>query len=158
MFAPLFTAINVAPRAACALRVALHAGDGERAGRLHDDAHVLEDVLDGRADLVRVDEDDLVDDLARDAKRLLADAPHGDAVGERADALERDEPSGAQRLVHARRLVGLDADDLDAGVAMLEIRADAADEAAAADGHEDRVRHSAATAARARRRSCLGRR
>ena len=52
---------------------------------------VLEDVLDRRADLVGADEDDLVDDLAREAERLLADAPHGDAVGERADAVERDE-------------------------------------------------------------------
>jgi hypothetical protein len=58
---------------------------------------------------------------------LLADAPHGDAVGERADAVECDDAARAQRLVHARRLIGLDADDLDAGVAMLEIRADAAD-------------------------------
>jgi hypothetical protein len=34
-----------------------------------------------------------------------------------------------------------DADDLDAGMAVLEIRADAADEPAAADGHEHRIRH-----------------
>ncbi len=124
------------------LRIALHAGDGERSGRFHDRAHVLEDVLDGGANLVRVDEDDLVYDLARHAKSLLANAPHGDAVGERADALERDEPSRAQRVVHARRLVRLDADDLDARVAILQEGADAADQPAAADGDEYRIGHA----------------
>ena len=38
--------------------------------------------------------------------------------------------------------IGLDADDLDARIAMLEVRADAADEPAAADGREHRVGHS----------------
>ena len=141
MFAPLLTAINVWPRSAFALRVTLHACDGERARGLHDDAHVLEDVLDRGAQLVGADEHDLVDDLAGDAERLLADALHGDAVGERADAIERDDVSRAQRLVHARGLDGLHADDLDAGVTVLQICADAADQAAAADGHEHGIGH-----------------
>ena len=62
----------------------LHAGDRERAGRLEDRARVLEDVLERRADRVGVDENDLVDVLPDEAKRLLAHLLHRDAVGEQA--------------------------------------------------------------------------
>src|SRR6185503_14090787 len=125
-----------------AFGVTFHAGDGECARWLYDGADVLEDVLDRGTNLVGADQDDLVDDLARDAKRLVANATHGDAVGERADAIERDDAARAQRLVHARGFIRLDAHDLDAGVAVLEIGADAADQPAAADGHEDCVGHA----------------
>ena len=46
-----------------------------------------------------------------DRERQLADLAHGDAVGEDADAVERDAPAGRERLVHRVRLVRLDADD-----------------------------------------------
>ena len=115
-------------------------GDRERAGGLDDGARVLEDVLDRRADLVGVDEHDLVDVLAAQPEGLLADPPHRDAVGEDADALERHALAGAQRLVHRRRILRLDADDPDlADCRYFTYTRDAGDQAAAADRHEDRV-------------------
>ena len=111
MLAPLLMRDQRASAAACARDVALDAGHGERAGRLGDRAVVLEDVLDRGADLVRVDQQHLVDVLLRQPEGLLADAAHGDAVGEDADALERHALAGAQRIVHARGVLRLDADD-----------------------------------------------
>ena len=51
------------------------AGSGDR-------ARVLEDILDGGADLIRGHQHDFIDVLPREAKRLLAHPPHRDAVGE----------------------------------------------------------------------------
>src|SRR5690606_14776083 len=130
--------VVLALTALLALQPALQARDGERAGRLHDDAAVLENVLDRGADLVRLDEHDLVDDLAGHGEGVIADAPDGDAVREDADVLERDRRTVHERVVHARRVDGLDADDRDVRIELLDIRADAADEPAAADRHEDR--------------------
>src|SRR5690606_4675286 len=121
-----------------ALDVPLQARDRERACRLHDHAAVLENILDRGADLVRLDEHDLVDDLLRDRERMVADPAHRDAVGEDADVIERDHVTPAQRVVHARRLDGLDADHGDLRVELLDVRADAGDEPAAADGNEYR--------------------
>ena len=42
-----------------------------------------------------LDQDDLVDALARDAERLGADLAHGDAVGEQRHAVEHDALAGA---------------------------------------------------------------
>jgi hypothetical protein len=77
--------------------------------------------------------------LLRQAKRLLADAPHRDPVRERTDTVERHPPAGPQRFIHAGRVLGFDTDDLDARIQGLGVRRDAADQAAAADGDEDRI-------------------
>ena len=53
-----------------------------------DRARVLEHVLDRGADRVGVDEDHVVDQLAADAERFLADLLDRDAVGEEADVVE----------------------------------------------------------------------
>ncbi len=121
---------------------ALEPRDAERAGGLDDHAAVLEDVFDRRADLVGAHEDHFVDHLAREPERLVADSAHGDTVRERPHVVERERRSALQRLVHARGLERLDADHLHARIALLEVRADAADQAAAADRHEYRVRHT----------------
>ena len=103
MLAPLLMATSVLPCAALARDVFLQAGDRQRAGGLDDGARVLEDVLDGGADLVGVDEHDLVDVLRGRARNVSSPTRlHGDAVGEDADAIERHALAGAQRLVHAR--------------------------------------------------------
>src|SRR5690606_17834581 len=125
--------------AMAALDVALQSGHRERAGRLHDDAAVLEDILDRRADLVRLDEDDLVDDLARNRERMIADPADGDTVGKDPDMIQRDRMALTQRVVHPRSLDGLDADHAHFRIELLDVRADAGDEAAAADRHEYRV-------------------
>ena len=114
------------------------AGHGQRAGRLHDRARVVEDVLDRGADLVVRDADDLVDRRLHDRERELADLADRDAVGEDADAIEHDAPSGRERLVHRVRLERLDADDADARPQRLDVAGDPGDQPAAADRHEDR--------------------
>ena len=57
--------------------------------------------------------DHLVDVLLRQPERLLADPPHGDAVGEDADALQRHALARLQRAVHRVGVFGLDADHAD---------------------------------------------
>ena len=119
--------------------VFLDARHRQRAGRLGDRAVVLEDVLDGRADLVGADQHDFVHVFLREPEGLLSDPAHRDAVGEYADPVERDAPAGPERVVHARRVLGLDADDPDLRVERLHVRRDAGNEPASADRHEYRV-------------------
>ncbi len=122
----------------------LHARDRERARRLDDGACVFEHVLDRRADLVCIDEQDLVDELATQLERLFADALHRHAIREDADALERDALAGANGLVHRRRILRLHADDAHVRIQIFHVGRDAADEAAAADRNEDGIRRRAA--------------
>src|SRR3569623_2535773 len=122
-----------------ALDVALHARDRQRAGRLGDGARVVEDVFDGGADLVGADQYHLVHALARNAKRLFADLPHGHAVGEDAHLIQPHTLLALQRAIQGRRIIGLDADDLHLGKGRRHITRHTRDEAAAAHRHEDRV-------------------
>ena len=114
----------------------LEARDRQRAGRLHDAPRVVEDVLDGGADLVVGHAHHFVDDLLGDGERVHADLAHGDAVGEDADVVERHAPARLQRAVHRVGLERLDADDLHVGPQGLDVAGDARDEPAAADGDE----------------------
>ena len=107
-----------------------------------DRARVVEDVLDRGADLVVVDADDLVDRRLHDRERVLADLLHRDAVGEQPDLVEPDAAAGRQRLRHRVGIDRLDADHLHVGPERLDVGADAGDQPAAADGHEDRRRDS----------------
>ncbi len=95
MLAPLFTATSACAGQLLARDVVLDAGHRQRAGRLGDRARVLEDVLDRGADLVGVTSTISSTYSRASAKRFLADAPHGDAVGEDPDALERDALAGS---------------------------------------------------------------
>ena len=61
------------------------------------------------------------------------------AIGEQADLREFDATTGLQRLIHRIGIDRFHADDLDLGPQPLHISRDAGDQAAAADGHEDRV-------------------
>jgi hypothetical protein len=88
---------------------------GERAGRLHDRARVVEDVLDGGAHFVVRDADDFVHRFARDLKGELAHFAHGDAVREDPHMIEVYPSSDRERLVHRVRLERLDANHLDVG-------------------------------------------
>ncbi len=117
----------------------LDPGDRQGTGGLADRARVLEDVLDGGADLVVVDQHDLVDEALRQGEGLLAYAPDRDAVRKQTDALERNALAGLQRFVHGRRIFGLDTDDLDARIDLLDECGNAGNQAAAADRHEHGV-------------------
>ena len=87
MLAPLLTAISARARR-LPLDVLLQPGQAERAGRLGDGARVVEDVLDRGADLVCIDGDDLVQQLAAEAEGFGAGLTHRDAVGEQADLIQ----------------------------------------------------------------------
>ena len=126
-------------RAALAGDIFLDARDGQCAGRFDDGPGVLEDVLDAGAQLIRGDQQDLVDIQLRQPERFLPHAPHRDAVGEDAHALERHTAAAAQGFVHARGIFGLDTDDLDARIQSFRVGSDARDETAPAHRHEDRV-------------------
>ena len=96
-----------------ARRPGAQARDRERAGRLHQRARVVEHVLDRRADLVVGDAHDFIDERLHDREGEGADLAHGDAVGEDADAIERDPAAGFERSIHRVGLERLDADDFD---------------------------------------------
>ena len=85
----------------CARTHALTPAIGERARRLEDRARVLEHVLDRGADRVGVDAHHLVDVLAREAERLLADLLDRDAVGEQARraAAPTRRPASSERAI-----------------------------------------------------------
>ena len=89
MLAPLLIATRRLPRQPSRATYCFRPATRQRAGRLDDRARVLEHVLDGGADLVGVGQQHLVDQTAAQREGLLAHAPHRDAVGEHADALER---------------------------------------------------------------------
>src|SRR6202021_2871706 len=129
-----------------ARRVFLDTRHGEGAGRLDDRARVLEYILNGCTDLIRVDEHDLIHMLAGEREAFLADALHRNAVGKHTDALERHAPPHAQRFVHRCRVLGFDTDDLDLRIQILDVHGNAADETAAADRHKDRIYRAAALA------------
>ena len=130
---------EIAPHDIAACDVPFRARDTECRRRLDDRARVLEDVLHRGADLVGVDQEHLVDVESRQPERLRADASHGDAVCELAHVSERHAPAGPQRAVHRVGVGGLDADNSGLGPKPLHVGGDAADEAAAADGDEDRI-------------------
>ena len=122
-----------------ALDPGLGAGDGQCTGGLEHHARVLEHVLDRRADLVGVDQHHFVDQLTAQAERLLADFLHRDPVGKQAHVIELHAPAGLERARHGIGVVGLHADDLDAGAQVLEVGGDAGDQAAPAHRDEHRV-------------------
>ena len=121
------------------LGILLQAGEADGAGRLGDGAGVVEDVLDRGADLVGIDGDDLVEQLAAQAEGLRAGLAHGHAVGEQADLIEHHALAGGDRRLHAGGVVRLDADHLHLGPQELDVGGDAGGEPAAADRHEDRL-------------------
>ena len=135
-FAPETTATSVSPVDRRALHVALRPRDRQCGGRLDRRARVLEDVLHRGADLVGVDEHDLVDVAPGEAERLAADPADGDAVGELPDLGEAHPPPGAERALHGVRVDRLDADHARLGPKGLHVGGDAGDQAAAADGDE----------------------
>ncbi|PMB70998.1 hypothetical protein BM221_003461 [Beauveria bassiana] len=117
--------------------VLFEAGNGQRAGGLEPGPRVVVHVLDGGANLVGGDLDDVVDALAGEAKGLLADRLDGGAVGKQADLFEHDALAPLERLGHGVCVVGLDADNLDVGRHALHVDADAGNQAAAADAAKD---------------------
>ena len=84
-------------------------------------------------------QNDFVDILARQAKSLLAHAPHRNAVGEHPDALQGEALCAAQRFVHRGRVLRLYADDFHARIQRFRVCRDARNQPAAADRHENGI-------------------
>jgi hypothetical protein len=119
MLAPLLMATSRADRASRRAADVLDAGDRERAGGLGRSSACPRRCPGSPRRSHRCHQHDLIDVAARQRERLLADAAHRDAVGEHADAIERDALARLQRFVHRRRILRLDADDLDRGYSCL---------------------------------------
>ncbi|MNV00271.1 hypothetical protein D3C71_904300 [compost metagenome] len=111
----------------------------QRARRLQHAAGVQEHVLDGRAHGVGVHQDHLVQILATQAEGFLAHQLDGGAVREQADLGQDDAFAHPQRLRHRAGVLGLDADDLHAGIHRLHVRAHTRRQATPANRHEDGV-------------------
>ncbi len=139
MLAPLLIATTRLSRQPLPGDVLLQSRNGQRAGRLHDGARVLEHVLDGGADLVCIEQHDLIDMVTAERERFFAHAPDRNAVGENSDPVQGDPSPGLQRLVHAGGVLRLHSDDADVGIEVLDVHRDPRDEAAAANGDEDRI-------------------
>ena len=122
--------------------VLLDRGHAERTGRLENAARVLEHVLDRRASGIGVDNDELVDDLASQSERLLADQLDRGSVGKEADVRELDPLACFDRTQHRVGVGHLDSDDPDLGSYGLDVGADPRDQAASADGDKDGVDRS----------------
>jgi hypothetical protein len=88
----------------------------------------------------------IVEQLATDAKRLLADLLDRDSVGEQPDVVELDSPPRRQRTRHRVGVDRLHTDDPDLRAHTLDVRGDAGGELAAADRHEDRIDRTLALA------------
>ena len=93
--------------------VLLDGGHAERASGLENAARVLEHVLDGGAHRVGIDNDEVIDQFARQSERLDADHLDGGAVGKEADVVELHALAGFHRPHHCVGIGGLHADHLD---------------------------------------------
>src|SRR5690606_5725632 len=116
-----------------AFGVGLEARHGQRAGGFKNAARVLEYVLDGGADGVGVDQDDLVDQLAHETEGFLAGQLDGGAVGEQADVFQFHALAGVLGALHGVRIDGLHADDFHLGTHGLDVGRYAGNQAAAAN-------------------------
>ena len=117
----------------------LESGHRERPGGLHDGAGVVEDVLDGGADLVGADRNPVVDELARQLEGVLTDLLDRHAVHEQAHGIQPDALPGPHAAGHGVGVVGLHAHDPDIRAQRFQEGRHARDQPAAAHRHEDGV-------------------
>ena len=124
-----------------AFREFLEPRHGQGASGFGDQARVVEHILDGGANLVDRNDDNLVDAGPGDVKRLPSDLRHGHAVCEHVQRVERqaNTPSRLERRRQARGTFGFHPDDLRFGAQVLDVRRDSGDETAPAYRDEDGV-------------------
>lgn len=100
-------------------------------------ARVLEDVLDGCADIVGVDLDDFVHNVLADAECLLTHSLHSSSICEEAHLSESHSLSKLERLNERVRIVRLHSDDLDVRCESLDVDSDTSDETTTSNTAED---------------------
>ena len=114
-------------------------GDANRARALGHQLLLFQHRQDGAGDLAFRYRHHLVHVLAAHVEGQVAGSLDLDAVGDGVHAGKRDNLAFFQRFRHAGGAGGLDTDDAAGGLQVLRGVGEAADETAAADGHEDRV-------------------
>ena len=120
--------------------IGLETGKRKRAGRFGHHAGILEDILDGAADGVRIHENDVIEAFAAELEALVSNAFDGNAVGEEAHFLHFHRTSGGDGAAHVIRVDRLDTDDLHFGAQLLDVHGDTGGKSTAANGHEDSVK------------------
>ncbi|KAG9552532.1 hypothetical protein KCV01_g22872, partial [Aureobasidium melanogenum] len=128
-----------APRFGKPLRILLRPRHGQRPRRLHERTSILIDIANGRAYLVGIDKQDIVEKRPAEPKGLLTDPLHRGTVREQPDLRQRHAPPGFDGAGHRAGVAGLHADDLHLGPYRLHEAGHARRKAATPDGHEDRV-------------------
>ena len=113
---------------------------GQRTGGLDNAARVDKHILDGGADSVGIDSNELIHQLAADAKGFFADQLDGRAVRKQAHVVQGHALFGAHRLHHGIGVVHLHANHLDLGTQGLDVVGHARNQPAAAYGHKHRVK------------------
>jgi hypothetical protein len=112
-------------------------GERGRASSFGECLFLLEEHQDGAGNFFVVDGNDLVDVAGDEGEGDVAGAADGDAVGNGCLSVDGDGSAGFACAKHGGQALGLDTDDADFWVGLLEGAGDAADEAAAADGDHD---------------------
>ena len=125
--------------AAVLLDVVFNTCDGESTGRFKNASRILEYVLDRGTDLVRVYQHNAVNEILAKLIGLFADELDRRTVGEEADIRHQGSFSVFKGLIHAVRIVRLDAENLDIRVERFNVNSDAGEQSAASDGDEDRI-------------------
>ena len=118
------------------LTVQLGTRHSHRPRGLQDGSGLVEDILDRRADLIRLDRHDPVHELLAQVEAHVTNLPHRHAVGEPVHLVQPADLTVVEGLQHGVGTLGLDADDLHVRSDGLDVRGDTRDETAAADGHE----------------------
>jgi hypothetical protein len=112
-------------------------GEGGSAGAFCQGFLAFEQDEDGAGDLLFVDGHELVDVFRDQGEGAVAGAADGDAVGDGRLGGDGDGVAGLAGSQHRGEALGLDADDANFRMALLDGAGDAADEPAAADGDDD---------------------
>ena len=114
-------------------------GHADRAGALGNELLLFDHGEDRCSDFVLGDGGNIVHILLHQRERGVAGVLDGDAVGKGVHRVQGDLMSLAVAFKHAGGVAGLDAVDLHRGLELLDGIGHAGDEAAAADGHDDRI-------------------
>ncbi len=122
-----------------ALDIRLRPRHRQSPGRFEHGARVLKHILDRSADVVGIHPHHFVEVRPAQSEGLLPHLPDRHAVGKQPDAIQFHQTAGLDRLVHRIRVKGLDPNDLDPGIQRLHVGRDPRRNAAAPDGHEDRM-------------------
>ena len=117
--------------------LSLDTGDSQCAGRFQNAACVQENVFDGGADIVGIDQNDIINIFAGYSEGFFADQFDCCTIGNQADILQIDASACIKALFHGAGVGGFDTDYADFRTDLFDIGGNAGDQASAADRYED---------------------